>query len=67
MTNEEFACWTLMANSLRSILPLIEAAADQQDSARSIDLPFRAMANGLGFVIAIEELVRPTQQEQMVS
>jgi len=67
MTNEELACWTLMANSLRNVLLLIEAAADQQDSARSIDLPFRAMANGLGFVIAIEELVRPTQQEQMVS
>jgi hypothetical protein len=67
MTKEEFACWNLMAKSLRKVLPLLEAAADYEPLERLSDSPYRAMANGIGYVIAIEELVRPREQQELAS
>jgi hypothetical protein len=63
MTKDELACWNLMAKSLRKVLPLIEAAADHECTADFHELPYRAMANGLSYVIALEELIRPVAQE----
>jgi hypothetical protein len=67
MTKNEVACWNLMANSLRKVLPLIEAAADHECSESLRDLPYRAVANGIGYVIALEELVRPAKQRSLVN
>jgi hypothetical protein len=63
MTKAEIECWNLMAKSLRNVLPLIEAAAEYERSEGLLGLPYRAMANGIGYVIALEELVRPVEQK----
>jgi hypothetical protein len=67
MTKEEIACWNLMANSLRSVLPFIEAVAKSKCTSPLGDLPYKEMAYGLGYVIALEEAVRSTQQQKLVN
>jgi hypothetical protein len=67
MTKEQVACWTLMANSLRSVLPFIEAVANSKCTGPLGDLPHRELAYGLGYVVALEESVRPTQQRKLVN
>jgi hypothetical protein len=67
MTHNEMACWNLMARSLRNILPLMEAAAEHDCSESLQDLPYRAMANGIEYVLAMEEFVRPIQQHELAS
>jgi hypothetical protein len=61
MTKEQIACWKLMANSLRNVLPFIEAVAGSQCINHLGDLPYEEMASGLEVVILLEELVRPEQ------
>jgi len=56
-----------MAKSLRNVRRLMEAAADNENCESVRDLPFKDMAYGLGYVIALEELVRPTQQRNLVN
>jgi hypothetical protein len=67
MTKDEIACWNLMAKSLRRALPLIEAAADDNCSESLRHLPYRAMANGIEYVIALEELIRPIEHQECAS
>jgi hypothetical protein len=56
-----------MANSLRDVRRLMEVAADDDNRESVRDLPFKDMAHGLGYVIALEELVRPEQQRTLVN
>ena len=56
-----------MAKSLRRALPLIEAAADDNCSESLRHLPYRAMANGIEYVIALEELIRPIEHQECAS
>jgi hypothetical protein len=67
MTKDETACWNLMAQSLRNVLPLLEAAANHKCSGSLQDLPYRGAANGISYVIALEEFVRPLQQHELAS
>jgi hypothetical protein len=67
MTKEQIACWTLMANSLRSVLPFIEAVVNSKCTGPLGELPYREMAYGLGYVIAIEESVGPTHLRKLVN
>lgn len=50
-----------MANSLRNVLPFIEAVAGSQCTNHLGDLPYEEMASGLEVVILLEELVSPEQ------
>jgi hypothetical protein len=56
-----------MANSLRDVRRLMEVAADDDNRESVRDLPFKDMAYGLGYVIALEELVRPVHQRNLVN
>jgi hypothetical protein len=62
MTNEQLACWRLMATSLRKVIQLIEAAAEGDGLNTFHDLPYEDMAYILSYVVTIEELVRPTEK-----
>jgi hypothetical protein len=67
MTEKEIACWNLMASSLRNVLPFIEAVALSECAKHLSDLPYGEMAYGLGYVIALEELIRPVQERKLVN
>jgi hypothetical protein len=63
MTKDQIACWKLMAKALQEILPFLDAVAESECKDHLAEWPYKDMAYGLEWVIALEEIVRPGQEE----
>jgi hypothetical protein len=63
MTKDQIACWKLMAKAHQEVLPFLYAVSESECRDHLGEWPYKDMAYGLEWVIALEEIVRPERAE----